>query len=68
MSWDFSQVPKKSSKTEKSPYEDFEMCDICCHTYHFTLIRRLTHINDYGTTYVIRCCPNCNIEQLTPYL
>lgn len=67
MAWDFSQLSKKSTdKTD--PYEEIEMCDICCHTYHYTSIRRFKYMNNYGTIYIIRCCPNCNVEQLTPYL
>ena len=68
MSWDFNQGSRKQQNKIDNPYAEFEMCDVCCHTYHYSSIRRFRYINNYGTVYIIRCCVNCNVEQLTPYL
>ena len=67
--FDYSSTRKKTKeKTEFDLMEEMEMCDICCHSYHVTYMRRVPYTSDTGTVYHIRVCPNCKAEALTQYL
>lgn len=69
MPWPFSN---KSNKPEQQTLEQTlasqEMCDICGHSFYISNIRRIPYVNNRGIRFVIRCCPNCNIQNLTRYL
>lgn len=58
-----SSLSKDIPETPEKIAEESEMCDVCCKTYHYTDIKRVTWIHPKrGTTFVIRVCPYCNIE------
>lgn len=64
--------PFSSDKTKQQILEEQlssqEMCDVCGHSFYIHNIKRIPYVNAKGTLFVIRCCPNCDVKNLTIYL
>jgi hypothetical protein len=69
MPWSFSSSSNKpKQQTVEEILASQEMCDVCGHSFYIGDMRRIPYVNAKGTLFVIRCCPNCNIQSLTRYL
>lgn len=61
---------KKERKTKslEDELKETEMCDVCGKNYNFVYIKRIEYFSKNGTHYIIRCCPYCNISNITSNL